>query len=179
MILYQTGGNPAEARRLLQKVSGMMPPGPEKEEVDKAITQLAQGGNAKTPAAKPSAPAAQATSATGAQIEGVVDVDPKLKGKIDGQAVLFIIARSTSGAGGPPLAVKRIASPKFPVAFSLGAQDVMMPGAPFSGKIFLSARLDKDGNPATKEPGDLAGEYKKNPADVGSKKIDIVLDQAQ
>ena len=179
MALYQTGGDPAEARRLLQKVSGTMPPGPEKEEVDKTIAQLAQGGNVKAPTSKPSQAAAQSSSVAGAQIEGVVDVDPKLKGKIDGQAVLFIIAKATSGAGGPPLAVKKITSPKFPVAFSLGAQDVMIPGTPFSGKIFLSARLDKDGNPATREPGDLAGEYKKNPADVGSKKIEIMLDQAQ
>lgn len=179
MVLYQTGGDPAEARRLLQKVSGLMPPGPEKEEVDKTIAQMAQGGNVKTPTAKPAPPSAQSAPATGEKIEGVVDLDPKLKSKIDGQAVLFIIARSTSGAGGPPLAVKRIASPKFPVAYSLSAQDVMMQGTPFSGKVFLSARLDKDGNPTTKEPGNLAGDYKKNPADVGAKKIDIVLEAAR
>jgi hypothetical protein len=179
MVLYQTGGDPAEARRLLQKVSGLMPPGPEKEEVDKTIAQMAQGGNVKTPTAKPAPPSAQSAPAGGEKIEGVVDVDPKLKGKIDGQAVLFIIAKSTSGTGGPPLAVKRIASPKFPVAYSLSAQDIMMQGTPFSGKVFLSARLDKDGNPTTKEPGNLAGDYKKNPADVGAKKIDIVLDQVQ
>jgi len=179
MVLYQTGGDPAEARRLLQKVSGLMPPGPEKEEVDKTIAQIAQGGNVKTPTAKPAPPSAQSAPAAGEKIEGVVDLDPKLKSKIDGQAVLFIIARSTSGAGGPPLAVKRIASPKFPVAYSLSAQDVMMQGTPFSGKVFLSARLDKDGNPTTKEPGNLAGDYKKNPVDVGSKKIDIVLEAAR
>jgi cytochrome c-type biogenesis protein CcmH len=179
MVLYQTGGDPAEARRLLQKVSGLMQPGPEKEEVDKTIAQMAQRGNAKTPASKPAPPSAQSAPAGGEKIEGVVDVDPKLKGKIDAQAVLFIIARSASGAGGPPLAVKRIASPKFPVAYSLSAQDVMMQGTPFSGKVFLSARLDKDGNAATRDPGDLAGEYKKNPVEVGAKKIDIVLEAAR
>jgi len=172
MVLSQTGGDPAEARRLLQKVSGMMPPGPKKEEVDKTIAQLGKDGKNK-----PSG--AQASPAAGAQIQGTVDIDPKAKSKNDGQAVLFIIARSTSSAGGPPLAVKRIASPKFPVAYSLSAQDVMMPGAPFSGKLFVSARLDQDGNPTTKEPGNLAGEYRKNPVDVGAKKIDIVLEQVQ
>ena len=171
MLLYHTNNNPGEARELLQKLLSMMPPGAEKEEVQKTIAQLAQGGAGK----KPSAPRAQAA---GAQIEGVVDLDPKIKGKIDSEAVLFIIARSRSGAAGPPLAVKRIANPRFPVAFSLGAQDVMMPGAAFSGKLFLSARLDKDGNPTTREPGNLAGEYMKNPVDVGSKKVDILLDQA-
>jgi thioredoxin-like negative regulator of GroEL len=179
MVLYQTGRDPAEARRLLQKVYALMPPGPEKEEVDKTIAQMAQGGGAKTAATKPAPQAAPTAPAAGTQIEGVVVVDPKLKTKIDGQAVLFIIARSTSSASGPPLAVKKIPSPKFPVAFSLGAQNVMMAGTPFSGKVFLSARLDKDGNPTTKEPGNLAGVYKKNPTEVGSKKIEIVLDQAQ
>jgi tetratricopeptide (TPR) repeat protein len=179
MALYQTGGDPTEARRLLQKVSGLMPAGPEKEEVDKAIAQMAQGDNAKAPAAKPAPPAATSAPVAGSQIEGVVDVDPKLKAKTDAHSVLFIIARSTSSASGPPLAVRKITSPKFPAAFSLGAGDVMMPGTPFSGKVFLSARLDKDGNPTTKEPGNLAGVYRKNPAEVGSKKIEIVLDQAQ
>jgi cytochrome c-type biogenesis protein CcmH len=172
MVLSETGSDPAEARRLLQKVSGMMPPGPEREEVEKTVAQLGKDGKNK-----PSD--AQASPAAGAQIQGTVDVDPKANSKIDGQAVLFIIARTASSAGGPPLAVKRIANPKFPVFYSLSAQDVMMPGAVFSGKVFLSARLDQDGNPTTKEPGNLAGEYKKNPVDVGAKKIDILLDQLQ
>jgi cytochrome c-type biogenesis protein CcmH len=172
MVLSQTGGDPAEARRLLQKVSGLMPPGPEKDEVEKTIAQLGKGDSGKPSSAK-------ASPADGAQIQGTVDIDPKAKGKIDGQAVLFVIARSTGSAGGPPLAVKKIVSPKFPVSYSLSGQDVMMPGAHFSGKLFLSARLDQDGNPTTKEPGNLAGEYKRNPVNVGATKIDILLDQVQ
>jgi cytochrome c-type biogenesis protein CcmH len=173
MLLYQTGGDPAEARRLLEKASGMIPAGPEKEQVEKTIAQLAKGGKSKPPTA-------QALPPGGAQIEGVVDVGPKVKGKWDGQGVLFIIAKSsTSGAGGPPLAVKRIANPKFPVAYSLTAEDVMMPGAAFSGKVSVSARLDMDGNVATKEAGNLTGEYKKNPIEVGAKKVDFVLEAAQ
>ncbi|HEY2988912.1 MAG TPA: cytochrome c-type biogenesis protein CcmH [Candidatus Binatia bacterium] len=186
MLLYQTNGDLGEARRLLQKVSSMMPPGPEKQEVEKTIAQLARDGNAKSPpppqsspaSAQPAPPAAQPAVA-GAQVEGTVDIDAKLKGKIDGQAVLFVIARSTAGAAGPPLAVKKIAHPKFPVNFSLDSQDVMMPGAVLSGKVFIFARLDKDGNPTTREPGNVAGEYKKNPVEVGAKKIDIILDQVQ
>jgi hypothetical protein len=37
--------------------------------------------------------------------------------------------------------------------------------------------LDKDGNPTTRQSGDLTGDYKKNPVAVGSQNIDIVLDQ--
>ena len=53
----------------------------------------------------------------------------------------------------------------------------MMAGMPFSGKVAVSARLDKDGNAMTREEGDLAGEYKGNPAEIGSKKVHIVIDQ--
>ena len=53
----------------------------------------------------------------------------------------------------------------------------MMPGVAFSGKIVVSARLDKDGNPTTRQAGDLAGEYKKNPVAVGTQKVDIVIDK--
>ena len=53
----------------------------------------------------------------------------------------------------------------------------MMQGRPFSGKVSLSVRLDKDGNAMTREAGNLSGDYKKNPVEVGSKNVDIVLDQ--
>jgi hypothetical protein len=96
---------------------------------------------------------------------------------VDGRAVLFIIARSGQANGGPPLAVKKIEHPAFPVTYSLGSDNVMMQGRAFSGKVIMTARLDKDGNPITRQPGDVTGEYKKNPVDVGSKNVDIVLDQ--
>ena len=75
------------------------------------------------------------------------------------------------------MAVKKIERPAFPLSYSLGPENVMMQGRPFVGKVAISVRLDKDGNPITRQPGDLSGEYKKNPVDVGSKNVDIVLDQ--
>ena len=51
----------------------------------------------------------------------------------------------------------------------------MMPGAVFSGKLYVTARLDKDGDPLTQDAADLSGEYKRNPVEVGSKKVDILL----
>ena len=53
----------------------------------------------------------------------------------------------------------------------------MMQGTPFAGKINIIVRLDKDGNPTTRGAGDMTGEYKKNPVEVGSKSIDIAIDQ--
>jgi cytochrome c-type biogenesis protein CcmH len=177
MLLYRTGGDRAEARRLLEKVSAMMPAGPEKTEVENALSQMSQSRQAaKSAAAKPEAaakPAAAPASSQG-QIEGVIDVDAKAKANLDTRAVLFIIAKP-SRAGGPPLAVKKVPSPKFPFSYSLSAKDVMMPGASFSGKLYVTARLDKDGDPSTQDATDLSGEYKQNPVEVGSKKVDITL----
>jgi hypothetical protein len=75
------------------------------------------------------------------------------------------------------LAVKKIDRPVFPLAYSLGPESVMMQGVSFTGNIAIMVRLDKDGNPTTRQPGDITGEYKKSPVTVGSKNIDIVLDQ--
>ena len=53
----------------------------------------------------------------------------------------------------------------------------MMQEMAFSGKVMISARLDRDGNPLTKEQGNLTGEYKKNPVAVGSQNVDIVIER--
>jgi hypothetical protein len=122
-------------------------------------------------------PQATAAAPSGQQITGRISIDPKLKGNVDSQAILFIIARPSDTDKGPPLAVKKIDRPVFPLSYSLGAENVMMQGVPFTGSVMITARLDKDGNPTTRQPGDLTGDYKKNPVAVGSKNIDIVLEQ--
>jgi hypothetical protein len=53
----------------------------------------------------------------------------------------------------------------------------MMQGTPLTGKVNITVRSDKDGNPTTRGAGDMTGEYKKNPAEVGAKNADMVIDQ--
>ena len=53
----------------------------------------------------------------------------------------------------------------------------MMQGTPFTGKIIITVRLDKDGNPTARGAGDLTGDYKKNPGEVGGTNVDIIIDQ--
>ena len=72
------------------------------------------------------------------------------------QGVLFVIARPQGASGGPPLAVLRIPNPEFPLAFSIGPENVMIPTMQFAGAISLSARLDADGNAMTRGPGDIS-----------------------
>lgn len=62
-------------------------------------------------------------------------------------SVLFLIARAPEETSGPPLAVKRLNQPVFPVQLSLSDADSMMPQRPVSGfpSIQLQARLSVSG----------------------------------
>jgi cytochrome c-type biogenesis protein CcmH len=172
MVLYQEKKDYAGAREIFERLLNIVPPGEERNEIAKVLAEIPGGVGEKkartapTPSVSPSA-----------QINGKINIDPKLKANIDPNAALFIIARPAGGAGGPPLAVKKIDQPAFPLNYSLGQENVMMQGTPFAGKINLTVRLDKDSNPATRSPGDMTGDYKKNPVEVGGKNVDIVIDQ--
>jgi cytochrome c-type biogenesis protein CcmH len=109
-------------------------------------------------------------------VSGTITLAPDLEKKVPAGAILFLIARSGAG-GGPPLAVKRIESPTFPLAFTLGPDDRMIQQMPFEGPLQLSARLDADGNAMTREPGDLSGQTPEmhQPGESG---VAIVIDQA-
>ncbi len=170
MVLYQDRKDFAGAREIFEKLLKLVPPGEERNEVAKVLAEIPTTGGAPKPT-----PAATAGSSQ--SISGKITIDAKLKDKIDPQAALFIIARSAAGAAGPPLAVKKIDNPTFPLNYSLSQENVMMQGTPFTGKINIIVRLDKDGNPSTRGAGDLTGEYKKNPAEVGTKNADVILDQ--
>ena len=174
MALYQGKQDYAGAREAFEKLLQIIPAGAERVEVEKILAEMPQGDGEKL--RRQPETATPPTSAN-QQIAGRISIDPKFKANVDGQATLFIIARPSNAAKGPPLAVKKIDRPVFPVSYSLGPENVMMQGVPFTGTITITARLDKDGNPTTRQPGDLTGDYKENPAAVGSKNIDIVLDQ--
>jgi cytochrome c-type biogenesis protein CcmH len=173
MTLYQGKQDYAGAKEVFEKLLRIMPVSAERVEVERILAEMPQSGQKPRQQGGKSGPA----SASSRQITGKITIDPKLKSSPDSQAVLFIIARPVGAAKGPPLAVKKIERPVFPVSYSLGPENVMMQGAPFAGNVTITARLDKDGSPTTRQPGDLTGDYKKSSVAVGSKNIDIVLDQ--
>lgn len=101
------------------------------------------------------------------RVTGTITISEAIVGRAPEGAALFIIARKKGeGAGGPPLAVKRITDPKFPLEFSIGQADTMLPGAVFEGDIDLRARLDRDGTVAPGF-GDLQGRLEVKAGDSG------------
>ena len=72
--------------------------------------------------------------------------------KIPQNAVLFVIARNPDTPG-PPLGVRRIANPEFPVVINMTDADSMIPASPVSRvhSIQLLARLSLSGSPTTGE----------------------------
>ena len=171
MALYQGKKDFPAAREVFEKLLSLVPPGEERNEIVKVLAEMPAGAERST-----GVPGAKA-AASSAQINGKISIAAELAAKVDPGAALFIIARSAATAAGPPLAVKKIENPRFPLDYTLSQDHVMMQGTPFAGKINVSVRLDEDGNPVTRGPGDLTGEYKNNPVGAGAKNVDIVIDQ--
>ncbi len=111
---------------------------------------------------------------TASSISGVVTLDPSLVSKVAPTDVLFVIIRRPSGPP-RPLAALRIEHPAFPVRFEVTNADVMIQGSELRGMVNVIARLDKDGSAGPAQPGDIEGEYTKNPTMVGAKDVEIVL----
>ena len=104
-------------------------------------------------------------------IEGTIRISEGLKNNIKENAVLFLFVRSTEVKRGPPLAVKRIQGIKLPFKFSMGAQDIMFPGANFEGPMVLTGRIDSDGD-ARVGKGDIEGFVNVKP---GDKNVELIL----
>jgi len=121
----------------------------------------------------PGEPSEVAAGQSAAPVTGTVDLAPEFAGRTPANAVLFIIARHGPG---PPLAVKRVEQPKFPVTFSIGPDDRMIKSMPFLGPIELTARIDGDGNATSRSPGDVMGTARGGPVEPGATGVAILLD---
>lgn len=111
-------------------------------------------------------------------ISGTVTIDPSLASKVAPTDVLFVIVRRPTGPP-RPLAALRIERPTFPQPFEVTNADVMIQGSELRGMVAVIARLDKDGSAGPAQPGDIEGEFAKNPTMVGAKDIEIVLNRVK
>jgi cytochrome c-type biogenesis protein CcmH len=140
----------------------------------------AQGNYGQPPAAAPPQMEASTSSpaAAAGTFSGTIFLDPKLAGKVDPNAVLFISAKPAEGPqmGVPPVASQRVPSPKFPLQYTLSQVDVIMPGATLSGQFNIVVKLMKNGAAGPMGPGDIEGKFSKNPVASGGKGVDVTLD---
>lgn len=108
----------------------------------------AQDDHPEVPAAAPAA-----TSAAGSSSSVVVVVDLPKGMTVPQDAMLFVIAREAGFATGPPIAVKRVAAVNFPITVTLSGNDSMS-GESLPGLLRIDARVDRDGDPMSKDPKD-------------------------
>ena len=136
----------------------------------------AERSNAQGEVARPAMPMAsrRAAAVTGPPLSGQILLAPELAERVPRGAVLFLIARA--GNSGRPVAAKRIDALEFPLAFELGPEDRMAHDMPYEGPFQLTARIDSDGDAATRTAGDLRGvaDGDHSPGDTG---VTILIDE--
>jgi cytochrome c-type biogenesis protein CcmH len=91
--------------------------------------------------------------------------------------VLFVMVRSPGPAAGPPLGVRRIADPQFPIELTVSDRDSMMAQRPISqeSEVQLQARVSLSGSPAAR-PGDWQSAAVKVALDAAGT-VELTLDQ--
>lgn len=104
---------------------------------------------------------------------GILRIDPEMEKNLPENWKLFLFARPVGVDRGPPLAVKLIESVKFPYAFKIGQENIMMPGSVFAGEMLLTARIDQDGD-ARSSDNDLEGTAT---ITAGDNKVELVIDR--
>lgn len=126
------------------------------EHVFEEIAGAAESGEGMgAPADHPetAAAAAPAAAPAGSSAKMVVVVDLAKGVSVSPEAVLFVIVREAGFEAGPPVAVKRLAAPLFPVTVTISELDSMA-GESLPGLVRIDARIDSDGDPLTKDPND-------------------------
>ena len=104
-------------------------------------------------------PAAEAGAWTGTRL--VLDAAEGARQALENGAVLYIVIRTPGPAMGPPLGVRRVVSPSFPLEVTIDDNDSMLQERPISSEaaIQLQARVSLNGSPAAL-PGDWQSDSK-------------------
>jgi tetratricopeptide (TPR) repeat protein len=136
----------------------------------------AGGESASAAGADPHADVPVPGTAAGADdrgsIAGSLELAPGLESAIGAGAVVFLTVRAPDATSGPPLAAKRLSASSFPLSFSIGSADSMM-GAALPERVRVEARVDADGDPLTRDPGDPAAAV--DDVRLGTKGLRLVL----
>jgi hypothetical protein len=114
------------------------------------------------------------------KVGGTVTLGRGFEKNLTPHGVLFVIAKqagpdSNPGDRSPPVAVIKIENPKFPQAFVITEQNIMMAGSSLKGPLHVIARYSPSGDALDKK-GAIEGFDPKFPStDVGNKNLNIEL----
>jgi tetratricopeptide (TPR) repeat protein len=121
--------------------------------------------------ASPGSPETRAAAPPGKGVSGTIGLDPALQGEAVG-GVLYLMVREAGVEGGPPLAVQRLAPGSWPLPFAIGQADSMT-GDALPDQLLVEARLDSDGDPATRAPTDPRA--REDGVQLGRSDLELVL----
>lgn len=107
-------------------------------------------------------------------LAGKIELGSKVRANVKPDDIIFLSVRqSQDGMPGQILAVDRFTAKAFPIEFLVDGHKAMVPGTDFKGKVIISARVDKDGDAMTKNPGDVEG---KIVTEIPNKRVVVTLD---
>ncbi len=120
----------------------------ERERLQQVFDQMKAHRGVPTEAPKP-----EATPESAKPIRITLEISAATRARTGGSGIIWVIARPAGVAAGHPVAVKRIDPRSLPTTFEIASSDSMM-GQPLPQTIRIEARLDSDGDVATKNPDD-------------------------
>lgn len=151
-------GNPKGAEEAIRAGQKQFPE--DKEQLARVFAQISSSSSEKSvevPADHPEVPPAAMGEGSGAiapsSAQLVVVVDLPKGVTVPSNAILFVIVREAGLESGPPSAVKRVLAVNFPITVTVTEKDSMS-GEGLPGLVRIDARVDRDGDPLTKDPQD-------------------------
>jgi len=154
-------GNKKGAEEAIQAGQKQFPD--DKEQLAQVFAQISSPSaepGAEVPTEHPEVPAPAMGEGTGAASAPssaplVVVVDLPKGVTVPEGAILFVIVREAGLESGPPSAVKRLPATNFPITVTITEKDSMA-GEGLPGLVRIDARVDRDGDPLSKDPQDPA-----------------------
>lgn len=167
-VLELNRGDRAAAEEALTKAMALS-----KDAEDRRLAALLLADLKNPPAAAPTeaAPSTPAAEAGPARLSGTIRVESATA--LPPGAIAFVFVRPSAEGRGPPLAALRIPADSLPAPFSLGDGDILMQGSTWPEQVWISARIDTDGNAASREEGQPVAEAQ-GPFTTGQT-VDLVL----
>lgn len=153
-------GNRKGAEEAIQAGQKQFPD--DKEQLAQVFAQISNPSGEPAPEAaanQPEVPPAAMGGGSGATAPSsaplVVVVDLPKGVTVPSNAILFVIVREAGLETGPPSAVKRVPAVNFPITVTITEKDSMA-GEGLPGLVRIDARVDRDGDPLSKDPQDPA-----------------------